>query len=145
MPKSAVAEVDAAAAERRAHAVVSRTASSSSLARRGQLHADVEHHRDVDADRFLKRDDVLGREAMLAAVEVRAKRDAVVVELAPRLEAEDLKAAGVGEDRAVPRHEAVQAAGRFDGLAARAQPQMIGVREHDLRAVPRAVPPASAP
>ncbi len=103
------------------------------LARRGQLDADVEQHGDVAADRFLKRDDVLGREAVLAAVEVRAEGDAVVVEPPPALQAEDLKAAGVGEDGAVPRHETVQAARCLDRFKARPQPEMIGVGEHDLR------------
>src|SRR5205807_9123791 len=37
---------------------------------RGQLHTHVEHHPDVDADRFLKCNHVLRREAMLAAVEM---------------------------------------------------------------------------
>ncbi len=103
-------------------------------AARRQLDADVEHHRDIDAERFLKADHVLGREAVRAAVEVRAKRDAVVVEVAPRFQAEDLEAAAVGEDRPVPGHEAMQAAQRDERLASRAQPQMVGVRENDLRA-----------
>ena len=80
---------------------------------RRQLHANVEHHRDVDPERFLKRDHVLGREAMFAAVEVRAERHAVVIEIAARFQTEHLKAAAVGEDRPVPGHEPVQAA-QFD-------------------------------
>ncbi len=75
--------------------------------RGGQFYAYVERHRHVDAQRFLKRDDALRREAVLAAVEMRSERDPVVVEHAPRLEAEDLKTAAVREDRAIPCHECV--------------------------------------
>ena len=102
------------------------------FARRGKLHAHVEHHRDVDPERFFERKHGLGRESMHAAVDVRFERHAVFVELAALLQAEDLEAAGVGEDRAVPRHEAVHAARLDDQLFARAQPQMIGVRQNDL-------------
>ena len=49
-------------------------------------------------------------------------------------EAPHLEAARVGEDRPLPAHEAVQAAVRGDHLEARAQPQVEGVAEHDLRA-----------
>ena len=50
------------------------------------------------------------------------------------LEAEDLEASGVGEDRPVPLHEPVEAAVRGDDLGARAEVQVIGVAEDDLRA-----------
>ena len=56
-----------------------------------------------------------------SAVVDRAERDAVVVRLEQRVaEREDLEAAGVGEDRAVPAHERVQAAELGDQLLARA-------------------------
>jgi hypothetical protein len=44
-------------------------------------------------------------------------------------EAEHLVAAGVGQDRPVPAHHAVQAAERAHGLLARAQVQVVRVRE----------------
>ena len=50
---------------------------------------------------------------MLAAVDVRRERHAVVIELATVLQAKDLKTAGIGQDRSVPLHESMQAAG-FD-------------------------------
>src|SRR5665213_1745202 len=103
-------------------------------ARRRQLHALVQRHRDVDAELFLKRDDVFGGEAVRAAVQMRAERDPVVVDRAPRLQAEHLVAAGIGQDRTVPRHEPVESAGGGERLAARPQPQMVRVREHDSRA-----------
>ena len=81
IPKSSVRSAcRRAAAQRRAHARRARDGALELGARRRQLHADVERHRDVDAERFLERDDVLGREAVRAAVEVRAERDAVVVD-----------------------------------------------------------------
>ena len=55
-------------------------------------------------------------------------------DLRPLGEAEELEAAAVGEDRAVPAHEAVQAAERRDDLFARPQGQVIGVGQHHLRA-----------
>ena len=46
----------------------------------------------------------------------------------------DLEAAGVGQDRAFPAREAVQAAVRLDHLQSRAQIQVEGVAEDDLGA-----------
>ena len=76
----------------------------------------------------------LGREKQPVAVDGRGERDAVLVDLAQRPQAEHLKAAGVGEDRPAPAHEAVQAAVRGDHLDPGTQPEMKGVAEHDLRA-----------
>jgi hypothetical protein len=47
---------------------------------------------------------------------------------------EHLEAAGIGEDRAVPARETVQAAVRLDDLEARPQVQVEGIAEDDLRA-----------
>ena len=49
-------------------------------------------------------------------------------------EAEDLEAAGVGEDRSFPLHKVVQIAVQLHDLLTRTQPQMEGVAEDDLRA-----------
>ena len=46
----------------------------------------------------------------------------------------DLEAAGVGQDRAGPVHEAVQAAEPRDALGAGPQHQVVGVAEHDAGA-----------
>ncbi len=80
------------------------------LARRVRRRALVERHRDVAAEQRLDLHRALGREPLLGAVEVRAKGHAVLVDRAPLAQAEDLEAARVGEDRARPGHEAVQAA-----------------------------------
>src|SRR5206468_3672405 len=49
-------------------------------------------------------------------------------------EAEDLESSGVGEDGAVPGHEAVQAAHLSDCADSGPQIQMISIAENDLRA-----------
>ena len=49
-------------------------------------------------------------------------------------QAEELKAAAVGENRPVPAHERVQAAERRDDLLAGPQRQMIRVGQNHLRA-----------
>ena len=76
---------------------------------------------------------VLRRPEVLGAVEDRAERHAVVGDLHRVGEAEDLEAAGVGEDRAVPAHEGVEPAGVLDDVGARAQEQVVGVGEDGLR------------
>jgi hypothetical protein len=74
---------------------------------RRKLHTDIERHRDVDAQRLLKRHDRLGRELVFAAVEMRAKAHPGVAEDTARFEAEDLEAAAIGENIATPAHECV--------------------------------------
>ena len=61
----------------------------------------VERHHDVDAERLHARPRPRVRK-MAGAVEVRAERHALLVDLAQRREAEDLVAAAVGEDRRRP-------------------------------------------
>ena len=75
----------------------------------------------------------LGRQPVLAAVDVRAERDAVVVDLVDRGEREHLEAAGVGEDRPVPRGEPVQPARGLHHLEPGPQVQVIRVAEDDPR------------
>ena len=70
----------------------------------------VELHDDVGTEVLLDAHVVLGSPAVPRAVDDAAERHAVVVEFERVCEREDLEAAGVGEDRAVPVHERVQAA-----------------------------------
>ena len=67
------------------------------------------------------------------AVDVRAKDGRLLGDFRVLGQAEELKAAAVGEDRAVPAHEAVQAAQIADHVFARPQRQMIGVAQDHLR------------
>ena len=70
---------------------------------------------------------------MLGAVEVRGKGHTVFGEFAQPREAEDLKAAGIGQDGPVPVHELVQPAAPGDHLVAGPHAQVIGVAEDDAR------------
>ena len=65
---------------------------------------------------------------------MRLEVDAVFHNLPALGEAEDLVAAAVGEDRAVPADEPVQAAAPRDEVFSGAEVQVIGVAEDDPRA-----------
>ena len=74
---------------------------------------------------------MLRREPVERAVEVAAERHAVVVDDPQVAERDDLEAARVGEDRAVPVHEPVQAAEPCDALVAGPQVEVVGVGQDD--------------
>ncbi len=101
---------------------------------RGVAEANVERHDDVGAEHFLDPRDALGREMNLAPLDGRSEYDAVVGDPAQSRQTEHLEAAAVGEDRAVPVHEPVEAPGAADELGTGTQHQVKGVGEHDLRA-----------
>ncbi len=69
---------------------------------------------------------------MGAAVEVAAKGDALRVHFPLVGQAEDLIAARIGEERAIPAHKGVQPAKALNQLVARPQIEMIGVGQHQL-------------
>ncbi len=111
----------------------------------------VEDERDVGAERGLDAHRLLGAHEALDAVEVGAKAHALLGDVedravvaraaAPALdlvgdvpvrEREDLKAARVGDDRAVPVHELVEAAELADALVAGPQVEVEGVAEDHL-------------
>ncbi len=117
---------------RAAQLAVRSTASRTTSGGDGNGGQTSKRHLDVGAECLLHLDRTLGREPVHAAVVDRAKRDAVVVDL--RREREHLEPAGVGEHVPVEAHETVQSAERRDGVRARAQHQVVGVREHDLHA-----------
>jgi hypothetical protein len=94
----------------------------------------VEDHDDVRAQRALHRHGLLRPHEHRAAVHRRAEVHALLGDLAQLAEAEDLKAAGVGQDRPLPVHEAVQIAVAGDDLGAGARHQVKGVAEDDLGA-----------
>ena len=107
------------------------------IVRRGAL---IQHHRDVGPQVHLDLHHPLRGEAVDGAVDVRTEGYPVVVDGAQRFaplaarEAEDLEAAGVGEDRPRPAHKAVQPAQTCDALIAGAQVEVVGVGEHEDRA-----------
>jgi len=94
----------------------------------------VERHDDVGAELLLDAGGQLGREHVPGAVIHGGELDAVVIDAARALQAEHLEAPGIGEDRPVPAHEAVQSAVRRHELGSGPEVQVVGVGEHDTRA-----------
>jgi hypothetical protein len=105
----------------------------------GRGQANVEDHHQVGAERRLHLDRSLRCEVVVATVHVALEPCALLGERALGGEREDLESPGVGEDGAVPAHEAVEPAEATDGFRARAQQEVVGVAEHDLGAEPRHV------
>ena len=103
------------------------------LPRRRRLHALVEDHHHVRAQRDLHLHRVLRREEVQAAVQVRAELDAFLRHLAQLGQAEDLETARVGQQRPLPAHEAMQAAHAPDEFVPRPQSEVIGVGQNHLR------------
>src|SRR5262249_39547671 len=66
--------------------------------------------------------------------QVRAELHSLFRNFSQTAEAEDLKAAGIGEQRALPTHEPVQSAQVANNLVSRPQIKMIGIAQDDLRA-----------
>ena len=75
-----------------------------------------------------------GVKKWLTPVQMRAEAHALVGDLAQLAEAENLKAARVGQHGARPTDEPVQPAHAPDGFVARPQIEVIGVAENDLGA-----------
>ena len=65
---------------------------------------------------------------------MRTKRHAVIGHFAEIAQAEDLKAARIGEDRMRPRHELVETAHLADQFMAGPEIQVIGIRKQNLDA-----------
>ncbi len=104
------------------------------VARAVSARAFVERHDDVRAEQPLDLHRALGGEHVLAAVDVAAKLHAFLGQLAQLGKAHHLIAAAVGQDRARPVHELVQAAEPRDALGAGAQHEVIGIAEDDVGA-----------
>ena len=92
----------------------------------------VEDHRDVGTEFALDLHGFPGAEKEKRAVEMRAEFDAVGFDFADGGKAEDLEAAGVGEDWERPIDEIVQATGGADDVHAGADVEVIGVAKDDL-------------
>jgi hypothetical protein len=93
----------------------------------------VERHRDVGSELPLNVDRLLRRQQAAAAVHVTLELDALVAHLPKSFEGEHLKAPRVGDDRAIPRHERVEAAELRDYILSRPHVEMVGVRQYDAR------------
>ena len=118
------------ARQRSSQAAVLRLARAALLVGDAARRALVEGHDHVGAQPPLDVDHGLGGEAVAAPVDVAAKGDAVVVDVAGGGQREDLVTPRVGQDRSPPAHEVVQAAQLPHHLRARAQVQVVGVGQH---------------
>ena len=101
---------------------------------RRMLRAFVEGHHNVRAQRDLYFHRPLRRKQMRRAVQMRAETYALFFHLAQLAQAEDLEAAGIGQQRPVPAHELVQPAQLAHQLVPRSQIEMVGIAQNDLRA-----------
>ena len=97
------------------------------------LHAFVEGHQYIRAERDLHRHGVLRRKKMLTAIQMRAELYPVGRDLAQFAERKDLEPAGIGQHGAIPAHETVHSPHATDQLMTGPQIQVIGVRQDDLR------------
>src|SRR6266702_4238272 len=104
------------------------------FAGRRRFDAFVKHHGDVRAESELNFGGFLWRKEMLGAIEMGTETHAVVRYFSQFGKAEDLIAAGIGEDGARPGHEMMQAAKFANEFVPRAQIEMIGIRENNFRA-----------
>ena len=93
----------------------------------------VEGHHDVRSDAALNAQTAFRTEQVLAPVDVAGKGHPLLGDLAAVGQAVDLVAAAVGQDGAVPLHEAVQTTGRLHHLRAGAEVEVVGVAQDDLR------------
>ncbi len=94
----------------------------------------VKRHDDIGTQIVLDLDGKFGGEAVQRTVEVIAKSHPVRVHLTHGRQAEHLKAARIGQDRAIPSHETVQPAQVADEFVTGAQVEMVGVGQHQADA-----------
>ena len=82
---------------------------------------------------MLRLDHALRREQMLRAVDVRLKEDAFFADLVQVGKTSNLKAAAVGQYRAIPPHETVKTSRFGDEFGSRSQVKMVGIPEDNPR------------
>ena len=96
------------------------------------FHTFVERHGNIRAEVRLDTHAFLRAHEDLMAVEVRGKCHALLLDFPKARQRENLKPAGVCQNRAIPRHKFVQAAHVAHNLVTRTQMQMIGIGKFDL-------------
>ena len=94
----------------------------------------IQADHDVHPQGLLEAHHGLRGEEMAGAVQMRPEGHALLAHGAQGRQAEDLVAAGVGEDGAVPVHEAVQPPQGLDGRNPGPQVEVIGVAQDDAGA-----------
>ncbi len=93
----------------------------------------VERHHDVGTDGALRIHHIFGRKQMPRSVDVRVKQHAFLFHLACASQRKHLKTAAIGQNGAIPAVEFVQTASLFENLQPRAQIEVIGVAQNNLR------------
>ena len=96
--------------------------------------ADVEGHGDIGAQGLLDIHGNLRGDELLRSVQMALEGDALLPDLPDAREGKDLESAAVRQDRLMPVHEAVQAAGLLDQLFSGPQMQVIGIGQQNLGA-----------
>ena len=92
--------------------------------------ADVELHLYIAVESRLCLDRLFGRYEFRGAVDMGTEAHALFAEPSQRGQREDLKAARIREEVAPPSGKAVEAARRANGLVARPQVQVVGIRQY---------------
>src|SRR5579884_865577 len=92
----------------------------------------IQAHGDVRAEVFLDGNSAFGCQLHQRTIDVRTKHGGMIVDLARRRQAVDLKTAAVGENGTVPAHEVMQAAQFSNHIVAGPQREVIGVAQNYL-------------
>ena len=93
----------------------------------------IEAHGNVRAECLLDLHHLFRCEQMLAPVDVRTERDAILVNVVDLSQAEHLKPSAVGQDRSVPTHKIVKATCFPYQFMSRSHIQVVRVGKDDLR------------
>ena len=100
---------------------------------RRQGRAFIKAHHNIRTEQLLNLHRPLWRQLVLGAVNVALKRDALFGHLAQISEAHHLKPATISQDRLVPIHKLMQATKVRNPLRRRAQHQVIGIAQQNIR------------
>ena len=93
----------------------------------------VEHHRDGAAELCLNIEHRLGSQQQHVSIDVIPELHSLFIDAIEMAEGEDLKAAGIGQDRAFPAHHLVQSSQFSNDLGAGPHCEVIGIGKDDLR------------
>jgi hypothetical protein len=100
----------------------------------GRGDALIERHHDVGADRLLRLDADFRAKQDRFSVEITLENRALLAHRARMRQRENLKPTGVRQNRALPTHETVNAAGAAKNFRAGTQQQMVRIHQQDLGA-----------
>jgi hypothetical protein len=92
----------------------------------------VQHHRNIATEFFLNADRILWTQVNGGAIEMRFESRPIFGDPIHVTERKNLKAAAVGQDRAIPSHKSVKPSQFRDKIATRPKCEMIGVPEQYL-------------